>query len=247
MLNYGRQIIQYFLEKWSKSPRVHYEYLSRIQADSHRRDIRMFEIGISSQRYGNNCESARTLASEVGLCLINIAKENGLFVDKSKWDSFGDRKRLPSGESIVYLDSDGKIITKIRNPFAKSAIKNLKSQDIIFEHLIHNILFPNTQYTFVGISEDIDGIRIIYQQPYIPMKFIPPTQKQIDNHIINSLNLQKENSYFYGNEYISLTDVSAEGDNVLIDECGTLFFIDPIIKFKKPVMEVFDFYYQQLH
>ncbi|MCQ2252204.1 MAG: hypothetical protein MJZ61_02010 [Bacteroidales bacterium] len=175
--------------------------------------------------------------------LVEIARNNGLYIPKNQWDRFGDRKRLPSGESIVYLSSDATVITKIRNPFAKAAIKNLKPADIIYEHLIHNIFFPNTHYSFVGISEDIDGVRLIYQQPYIPMKFISPSQKQIDHYLIDLLGLSKENSYFYGNDYISITDVGAEGDNVLIDNSGTLFFIDPIIKLKKPATEILDFYY----
>ncbi|MBR4267580.1 MAG: hypothetical protein IKQ46_16190 [Bacteroidales bacterium] len=246
MFHYGRQIVNYFLEKWSKSSGLHPEYITRVQADSHRRDIRVFEIGLSSQRYGNNIESTRNASYQDGLRLIDIAKENNLFIQKTDWDKFGDRKRLPSGESIVYLSADGKTITKIRNPFAKASIKNLNSKDLIFEHLVHNILFPNTQYTFIGISEDIDGVRIIYTQPYISMKFVPPSQKQIDRYIIKGLGLKKQNSYFYGNDYISITDVSADSDNVLVDTNGQLFFIDPIIRFNKPALEVIAYYEQFL-
>ena len=43
---------------------------------------------------------------------------------------------------------------------------------------------------------------------------------------------------YYGNEYFSITDVGADGDNVLVDNNGHLYFIDPIIKFKKPAKDV---------
>ena len=122
----------------------------------------------------------------------------------------------------------------------------MKKEDIIFEHLIHNILFPNTQYTFKGISEDLGELRIIYSQPYVPMNFIPPSQKQIDKYIINALGLKKEDAYFYGNDYLSITDVSADSDNVLVAMDGVFYFIDPIIRFKKRAWEIWDYYYPQL-
>lgn len=88
MFNYGRKIIKYFFAKWTESNRLCYEYLPRIQADSHRSDIRVFETRISTQRYGDNLESTSDLADTISLCLINTAKENNLFVPQEKWDSF---------------------------------------------------------------------------------------------------------------------------------------------------------------
>ncbi len=247
MADYGKKFIQRLFAKWTKGDRVRYEFERRVQADSDRRDIGVFEAGISAQRHGDNIQSPRDAAAAEGVRLIDTARLHNLYVPKSQWDSFGDRKRLPSGESIVFLSGDQHIVTKIRNPFAKAAIKNLCPQDIIYEHLIHNIFFPNTHYKFVGITDDIDGVRIILQQPYIPMKFISPSQKQIDRYLLDFLNLEKENSYFYGNSLISITDVSAEGDNVLVDEAGTLYFIDPIIRLKKPAREILDHYYSLMN
>ncbi len=246
MLKYGRKIIKYLFKKWTAGDRLRHEYLPRVQADSHRSDIRVFEARLSAQRYGDNVEGASDFADEICMCLIDTAKDNNLFVPKDLWDSFGDKKRLPSGESIVYLSPDGLTVTKIKNPFAKASIKNIKPCDIILEHIVHNILFPNTQYTFKGISQDLHEIRIIYSQPYIPLNFVPPTQKQIDNYLIEAMGLKKEDAYFYGNNYISITDVSADSDNVLSDNEGNLFFIDPIIRFKKRVTEVIEYYYQFL-
>ncbi len=243
MADYGKKFIQRIFAKWAKGNRVRYEFERRVQADSDRRDIGVFEAGISAQRHGDNIESPRDAAVAEGIRLIETAKSNNLYVPKQDWDQYGDRKRLPSGESIVYLSADQTTITKIRNPLAKAAIKNLNPADMIYEHLIHNIFFPNTRYTFAGISEDIDGVRIILRQPYIPMKFISPSQKQIDRYIVDFLGLEKENSYFYGNSMISITDINAEGDNVLVDSEGTLYFIDPIIKLKKRATEVLDYYY----
>ena len=112
---------------------------SKFEADSSRSDIRVFEIGLSSQQYGDYEQGTRNAAYEAESArLISIAKEKGLFISPKEWMRFGDRKRLPSGESIVYLNPQGNRIIKVRNPFAKSAIKQLHAQDAIYEHLIHN-------------------------------------------------------------------------------------------------------------
>lgn len=82
---------------------------------------------------------------------------------------------MATGESIVYLSKDESTYTKMKSPFAKAPIKNTLPNDIIYEHLIHNVLFPSTRYRFVGISEDINGIRIVLQQKNIVDAYVVPT------------------------------------------------------------------------
>lgn len=246
MLNYGRKIVKNIFKKRSEGLGLRHDCIARVQADSHRSDIRVFEARLSAQRYGDNLESASDLAEKVSACLIETAKENNLFIPESSWDGFGDRKRLPSGESIVYLSPDSQSVIKIKNPFAKAAIKNLRPCDIILEHIVHNILFPETQYTFKGVSQDLDELRLVFSQPYVPMTFAPPAQKKIDKFLTGSMGLKKEDAYFYGNDYIAVTDVSEDSDNVLIDSAGKMYFIDPIIRFKKNVPEVIEYYYRFL-
>lgn len=242
----GRKIINCLFKRRTKCNDVRSKLESRDEANSDRSDIRVFEVGVSSQRYGDYEHGTRNSAQQAeGERLIAIAKEAGLFIDKQQWESFGDRKRLPSGESIVYLDNTGTRITKIRDPFAKSAIKQLHAQDVIYEHLVHNIFFPSTKYKFEGISQDIDDVRIVLSQNYLSKSFLVPSQKEIDHYLVCELNLVRENNYFYGNDYVSITDVSAQGDNVLSNG-KQLFFIDPIIKFNRPAIEVLDYYYSLL-
>lgn len=246
MWKYGRKIIESIFKRRPERIPVCAELASRSEADSDRSDIGVFEIGLSTQQYGDYEQGTRVDAQEKeGLRLITISKEQGLYIDKSRWDGYGDRKRLPSGESIVYLSEEGKDVIKIRNPFAKSVVKTMHAQDAIYEHLVHNVLFPTTRYLFKGISEDAEGVRIVLSQKYIPDTFISPTQDVIDNYLIEGLGLTIENRYFYGNDYVAVTDVSADGDNVLTDG-KNLYFIDPIIKLKRPAKEVLEYYYGQL-
>ncbi len=246
MWKYGRKFIQNIFKKRSNRTFIYSGLATRVQADSDRSDIRMFEVGISSQRYGDYEQSTGATAQQIeGERLITIAKKCNLFVDKKEWENLGERKRLPSGESVVYLSDDETKVIKVRDPFAKSALKHLHSQDVIYEHLVHNILFPDTRYEFLGISTDVDGVRILLGQKYISHSFRTVSQKEIDTYLVKYLGLKKENQYFYGNDYVAVTDVSADSDNVLTD--GThMFFIDPIIKFKRPAIEILEYYYSKM-
>lgn len=107
---------------------------------------------------------------------------------------------------------------------------------------MHNLLFPDTSCQFIGISEDEDGVRIILSQPYIANQFMIPTDTLINRYLTEGLNLKKEDNYFYGNADFSVTDVSSRRDNVLYDG-EKLYFIDPIIKLKRPAKEILDKYY----
>ena len=77
MKSYGRKIIDYIFGKRSDCPAIHYECERKIQADSDRSDIRVFETGISTQRHGDYWQGKRTAEEEECLCLIKIAKEQG--------------------------------------------------------------------------------------------------------------------------------------------------------------------------
>ena len=246
MIKNGQTFIRSIFRRRTERIPVCAELATRSEADSDRSDIRMFEVGLSPDKSGDYEQSEGNAAQDAeSNRLIAIAKNNGLFVAKSEWEKLGARKRLPSGESIVYLSPNGQEVIKLRNPFAKSAIKQIHASDAIYEHLIHNILFPATRYTFKGISEDVGGVRIILSQKYFPDIFAIPTQDEIDRYLIEGLGLEKESRYFYGNDLIAVTDVFADGDNVLADG-EHLYFIDPIIKFKKPAPEVLEQYYRLL-
>lgn len=243
MKNYGHSIIKTLFKRWKKRPAIRAEFASRSEADSDRSDIRVFETGLSVEQYGDYKQGTGiTAQEEESQRLIEVAKKHGLFVEKSEWGTLGDRKSLPSGESIVYLNEDGTGVIKLRNPFAKSVVKCMHAQDAVYEHLIHNILFPTTRYRFKGICEDSDGVRMVLTQQYISDIFTIPTQEDIDLFLIEGLGLTKEDRYYYGNDYVAVTDVFADGDNVLTDG-EKLYFIDPIIKFKKPAPMVLEYYY----
>ena len=77
MKSYGRKIIDYIFKRWTERSAICYEPERKVQADSDRSDIRVFETGLSTQRHGDYWQGKRTAEEEECLCLIKIAKEQG--------------------------------------------------------------------------------------------------------------------------------------------------------------------------
>lgn len=201
-------------------------------------DIRSFTEGLSDEHGGNREVSERELREIVSAKLIEIAKNTGKYFSKEQYKEFGDKVSKRSGESIVYKKGDEYI--KVKDPFAKQPIKNTTPNDIIFEHIIHNLLFPNTKYTFLGISEEYGDIRIILSQKAI-RAFKRPSDKEIIEHLETKLGLKQENTYTWGNDHYAITDVGGNSDNILLGEDGEMYFIDPLIKLKKNALEVIEY------
>lgn len=186
-------------------------------------------------------QGSRTEQEAFGHYLIDKAKKIGVYIEPAKLSYYGERKRKPSGECVVYIDENRNRVIKVKDPYAKAPMKGHDAADAIYEHIIHNLLFPNTKYSLLGISESsIGDIRFVLEQDYLKDGFGTPTQDIIDNYLSESLHLKKEGVYWYGDEYLAVTDVDAASDNVLSDYNGNLFFIDPIIKFKKSVKDIID-------
>ena len=75
MKSYGRKNIDYIFKRWAERPAIHYECERKIQADSDRSDIRVFETGISTQRHGDYWQGKRNAEEEECNRLKVVAKE----------------------------------------------------------------------------------------------------------------------------------------------------------------------------
>ena len=173
---------------------------------------------------------------ELTTAVVNAAKSNGLYRPYESLKEFGDIKRQRSGESEIFAKADNAFIVKVKDPTAKESIKKTSPADWLYEHIIHNILFPEAPYEFIGVTEQLKSLRIILRQPNIEA-ITRPTDTQIAAHLA-ALGLKPEDRYFFGNDLLAVTDVSAQSDNVLLDDSGAPRFIDPLIRLKKPAREV---------
>ena len=202
-----------------------------------RSDIRVFEQGLESSHGAHSHDSERARRDAESERLVDIAKKNNLYIPLKDTDSLGEKVQKRTGESVVYIDEETGRVFKVKDPYAKSAMKaGVEPEDAIYEHIVHNLVFPEAPYKFVGISDKFGDVRIVLSQDYLP-SVASPTKAQIAEALA-SKGLLPENAYSFGNDLISVTDV--EGDNVLLGEDGTVYFIDPIIRFKKPVQEVIE-------
>ena len=177
---------------------------------------------------------------EITTAFSQAAKASGCFIENDACSQFGSLKRRRSGESLVYVPPAGDEIIKIKNPTAKQHIKASQPSDWPFEHIIHNILFPETAYEFIGISEELGEPRIILNQSNVESVAFPPDE-QIADYLQNVLGLIPEDRYFFGNKVLSVTDVGAHSDNVLLGDDNRLYFIDPLIRLKKPALVAIEY------
>lgn len=207
------------------------------QGDCDQSSVRVFEEELACEQDWNRTSCERNAQELFSQHIIDIAKAHNLFIPNEEVKNLGEQILIRSGESVIYENTAQGLVYKVRDPFAKLHLKSSSLEDILYEHIAHNILFPEAKYTFIGVSESIDGLRIIYSQELFYNLNIP-TQQQIDSHLA-SLRLYP-NGYYYENEIIAITDVSAESDNVLVSDIGRLIFIDPIIKFKRSGKETIE-------
>ena len=87
----------------------------------------------------------------------------------------------------------------------------------------------------LGVAEDLHEARLVFRQNAVRSD-ARPDDRQIAAELL-LLGLRAEGRYSFGSDYVSVTDVGQDGDNVLLDDDGNLCFIDPIIGFKPRLLQ----------
>ncbi|MCM1406391.1 MAG: DEAD/DEAH box helicase family protein, partial [[Clostridium] fimetarium] len=198
--------------------------------------IRVYEEGLGSSRNAHINDSERDRRDAESERLVGVAKTNGEYFDKERKAALGDKVSKRSGESDVYdnHNTDGKVY-KVKDPYAKSPMKpGVAPEDAVYEHLVHNKYFPETAYGFEGVSDEYGDLRLVLSQDYV--KSSRQATKEEVEAALAERGLLPEGGYRYGNDEISVTDVT--GDNAIVGADGKVYFIDPVIDFKKPAAEI---------
>ena len=86
--------------------------------------IRVFEEGLGSEYSGGDAIDERDIRKAVSQRLVEIAEENGLFIPLNDTKSLGEKYSKRTGESIVYINKKARKVYKVKNPYAKSALKS---------------------------------------------------------------------------------------------------------------------------
>jgi len=170
--------------------------------------------------------------------LISAAKRVGFYVDVKTVP--GVRYTIRSGESEVRWCANERTYYKIKDPFAKLHLKKHSAEYVLFEHVIHNLLFPDCRLEFLGVTEDCHEARLVFRQLGVRSDR-RPTDAQIAN-AMSALGLRPDGRYSFGNSHLFVTDIGQDGDNVLLDDDGYLRFVDPLIGFKDSLCKLLDAY-----
>lgn len=215
---------------------LHQVYAAVERAISDFRGIRMLETACADERSRNFGAVPSDQVREESSILIAAAKRVGCFVNAK--DVPGTKYTIRSGESEVRLVQKDRVYFKIKNPFAKSHLKKHPERFALYEHIIHNILFPECVLDFIGVSEDFHEVRLVYRQNAV--RSVDRPDDQTISQYLEMFGLHPAERYCFGNDYLFVTDIGQDSDNVLQDADGNLFFIDPIIGFRKPLCELLD-------
>lgn len=90
--------------------------------------------------------------------LIAAAKRTGCFLERERIP--GTRYTIRTGESEVRLVQVERMYYKIKNPFAKGHLKKHPARYALYEHIVHNVLFPECPIELLGITEDLHEARL---------------------------------------------------------------------------------------
>ncbi len=146
------------------------------------------------------------------------ATANHCWIERTTLGTYSDR----GSENEVYISMDSKHVYKL-NDFRYSD-DNLTP---FFERIqIHNQLFPDCAYDFIGFSENCDGKTCaVLRQPFI-LALRESTQEEIDQEM-QCLGFKRQDAGYFSNAYYDIFD--AVPNNVLMGADGHLYFIDTII------------------
>lgn len=235
-LQYGKRLGQDNDEQWSRNGgRVAGEGARSVARGGGRGDIRVFEKGLASPRGEYTVRSERDRREAESERLVNVAKENGLYMPKERIRDLGQRLSKQSRESEVYISDGAGKAYKVKDPYASAAMKpGVKPEDAIYEYLVHNKYFPETAYTFEGITDDLGDVRIVLSQDLV-RSTKRASARQVAEYLAQK-GLKRMDGYHFGNDEVTVTDV--EGDNAFIDENDKVRIIDPVIDFRKPAREI---------
>lgn len=174
-----------------------------------------------SKATGAGAEKKEFLKEQEAAAILAYARLHHFFfteLDTSRYMAEG-------AEQKVYLDIDGKHVTKLND-----SIFYAKWEDYFNSLLLHNYFFPATAYELVGFYHEKEKLFAAVRQPYI-ISTDPTDEKAIKE--LMSLNgfINKKNSDYF-NESLGIILEDLHDENVLTNN-GILFFIDTVFYLTK--------------
>ncbi len=168
--------------------------------------------------------------------LKDEAQKNNVWLDNTYLNDktlLHDQKARQTSENDVYLNADGKTLTKLNNLSYVTSAEHERNLFAFIDRIdAHNNLFPNVAYNIVGFMDNKNGnTAMVLEQPYISSER-NATQDEINDYL-TSIGFQLDGKRGWSNEHPVWTNgkyelFDARPANVLKDEDGSLYFIDVV-------------------
>jgi hypothetical protein len=163
------------------------------------------------------------------------AQKIGVWFEKAYLDNktlLHDQKSTGTSENDMYLDADGKTVTKLNNlSYVKGAEFYHNLFAVVDRLESHNALFPEVAYTIKGFMENKNGFpSLVLEQPYVNSVERNATKEEIENYLISkgftlTVSRNWSNGHkVWSNGVFELFD--ARPANVLKGFDGQLYFVD---------------------
>ena len=168
--------------------------------------------------------------------LAKQAKENGVWLDNSYLDDKElkhDQKARGTSENDVYLNADGKTLTKLNNLSYVKGTEHDRNLNALIDRLnAHNELFPNVAYAIKGFMDNKNGFpALVLEQNMIDAER-NATKEEIEEYLtkigfkLNGTRSWSNGHNVWSNGIYELFD--ARPANVLIGKDGNLYFVDTV-------------------
>lgn len=163
------------------------------------------------------------------------AQLNGVWLSKSYLEDktlIHDQKSTGTSENDMYLDANGKTVTKLNNlAYVKGPEFYHNFYAVVDRLNAHNALFPDVSYLIRGFMDNMNGYpALVLQQPYVALVERNATKEEIEIYFISKgFELSGIRSWSNGHQVWSngiyeLFD--ARPANVLRGFDGQLYFVD---------------------
>jgi hypothetical protein len=124
------------------------------------------------------------------------------------------------GEAKIYLAPDRRSVIKVND-----AIYYATWLEFFNSVVIHNLIFADTAYTFLGFTEEEGALLAVLKQPYIPSDSTVDLEDVKKLLAFNGFTNTRRNDYFNKELGIILEDMHDE--NIIMNS-SNLFFIDTV-------------------
>lgn len=213
-----------------------------IQRDKER--IRVLEAGVApnEREYGGSIDGhtrRRLDQQKEAERLIAAARANGMFIEPGTFSNY-PKVNAVSKESTVYRDEENNRAIKVKDPFAAESMADNSPFDELYQHIIHNIFFPESRYEFLGVTTNYGGdeVRFVLAQDWVESHDRVGDVEA--SNFVKSRGYKVLDGYRYYNDDTIVMDFY--GSNIRKDAEGNIHLIDPIIHFKRDPRAIIDDY-----